>query len=93
MVVEIKEGWNKTVEVPKDFLRGSITIAFARRIASVNNVVLGKASSSASSFVPRTDCRSEPFLQRCVCSEYHQYLLTVCFGEANTAARGKCCYL
>lgn len=46
-----KEGWNKTLQVPEDFLRGNIAIAFARWIASVNNVVLGKASSSASCFV------------------------------------------
>ncbi|XP_027653650.1 synaptic vesicle 2-related protein isoform X2 [Falco rusticolus] len=72
-----KEGWNKTVRVRKDFLRGNITIA--RWIASVNNVVLGKASSSASSFMPRTECRSEPFFAK-VCLRVVKFRRT---GESS----------
>ncbi|XP_040463927.1 synaptic vesicle 2-related protein isoform X2 [Falco naumanni] len=72
-----KEGWNKTVRVRKDFLRGKITIA--RWIASVNNVVPGKASSSASSFMPRTECRSEPFFAK-VCLRVVKFRRT---GESS----------
>lgn len=67
VVVEIRRAGTKPRKCQKNVLRGNAPIAFARCIASVNNVGLRKASSSASCFEPMAD--HNLFLPRCVCIE------------------------